>query len=112
MAVTAIGAGLDLADNLIKLFAPTISQEQQESLLDAYKKRSNEIGYVIQMVANAPLGQPLPELHALCDQLCNAAGVPSADIGANVSISLDRLKCLLVIANTLVLVTEQAQVKS
>lgn len=107
MALTTIGAGIDLADTLLKTFAPSITQVQKESLLDAYKKRSAEINAAVASAAVAPEGRPVPALHDVCDSLCVAAGIPSGDLGANVSVSLDRLLALFTIANAYVLLCEQ-----
>jgi hypothetical protein len=109
MAITAIGAGLDLADSLVKLISPSITQEENESVLDAAKSRSEKISAAVNDAAMAAVGEPVPELHAICDELCIAALVPSGDLGTNVTVSLDRLQSLLTIANAYVLLVESSQ---
>jgi len=97
MALTTIGAGLDLADNLVKLFAPSVAQEQKESLLNAHKKRINDI----QAAGDALMANPGDRsvqlaLGALHKRMLNACGYTATGVASiNVSVPLDdELQCL------------------
>jgi len=118
MPLTTIGAGLDLADNLIKLLAPTVTQEQKESLLNAFKIRVGQIQAAGDALAANPADRAAQlALGALHRELLNAAGYTAPGVASlNLSIPLDDdLQCLTAVAQ-LILVLEtnasQQEVKS
>lgn len=114
MALDAIGAGIDLADNLIKLFTPTISQEQKESLLNAFKSRVSEIQARGQaLAANASDRGAQLDLRDLTIKLLNAAGFTAPGLASlDVNVPLDDYLQLLTAVALLVQLNEQSAVKS
>jgi hypothetical protein len=109
MAITTLGAGLELANNLLKLIAPTVSQEQKESLLDAYKKRVSDIQAAGDALGADP-GNRVAQLGlgALTRELLNAAGFTAPGLAdLDVNVPLDDYLQLLTAVDLLVLLTEQ-----
>jgi len=109
MSVTTVGAGLDLADALLKALAPTITQEQKESLLDAYKDRTAKIQSVVNALAGAPADRSRDlALRDLTDELLNDDGLAATGLAAlDIPVPLDTLASLLNAANLLALLLEQ-----
>jgi two-component sensor histidine kinase len=111
MDLTAIGSGIDLADNLVKLISPSVTQEQKESLLDAFKSRISEIQAAGDAVAANPSDRgaqlALGDLHR---RLLNAAGYAAPGVASiNVSVPLDDDLQLLTAVALVVLLAEQGQ---
>jgi hypothetical protein len=71
MSATTVGAGIELATVALNVAAPAITQEQKESILNAYKSRTADAQNVLNQVGK-------PAFPAVADarltSLCNAAG--------------------------------------
>jgi hypothetical protein len=111
MALTTVGAGIDLANSILKVAAPTITQEQKESLLDAYKDRIASLQTASDAVAKNPTSQSAGDAYGLlAGQLLNAGGFTAGGLAAiTISVPLDTADQLLSALILLVLVLEQQQ---
>ena len=111
MSVTALGAGLELANNLLNLVSPTVNQEQKESLLDAYKNRIADIQNKADAVAANPQDRDAQlALGAVTGRLLNAAGFTAPGLASlDIDVPLDDYLQLLTVCATLVFVNEQQQ---
>jgi len=111
MPDTTLGVGLDLADNLIKLIAPTVNQEQKESLLNAFKNRVSQAQAACAAVAANPDDRraqlALGDLHRV---FLNAAGYTALGVASiNVAVPLDDDgQCLTAIALVVLLLETNA----
>jgi hypothetical protein len=111
MAVSTIGAGLELATTLLNLVAPSVSQEQKEILLDEYKKRVAELQAACNAIAAKPDDRAAQlDLGRLTDRLLNAAGFTAPGLASlDLEVPLDDYLQLLTVCSTLILVLEQQQ---
>jgi hypothetical protein len=109
MSATTVGAALDLSKTLVDILAPTISQEQKQSLLNAYKARIASIQAVSDGLVSNPSNRSAQlAVRDLTTGLLNAAGYAAAGVaGINVECPLDDYLQLLNLAAAFVLVIEQ-----
>ncbi len=113
MALDALSSGMELVTTLLNLVAPSLTQEQKESLLDAYKNRTAEIQAASDAIKNDPESREAQLAYgALSNRLCNAAGFPASGLASiDVAVPLDDLDTYLAAINALILVLEQNAVK-
>jgi hypothetical protein len=109
MSDTTVGAGIDLAQTVISVLAPTISQEQKQSLLDAYKTRIEAIQAASDALAAAPDDRDAQLAYgALVGRLLNAGGLTAGGLASiTIRVPLDSGNQLLTLAAFAVLIVEQ-----
>jgi hypothetical protein len=111
MALTTVGAGIDLLNTLLTTFAPGITQEQKESLLDEYKKRLS----AIQDAGDALRANPADRaaqlaMGALTDRVLNAAGLTAPGLASiDIAVPLDDYLQLLTGCDLAAFLLEQQQ---
>jgi hypothetical protein len=109
MSLTTLGAGFDLATTLLNTFAPSLTQEQKQSLLDAYKTRITELQAAGDALAAAPEDRAAElALGALTSRVLNAAGFTAPGLASiDIRVPLDDYLQLLTAADLLTFVNEQ-----
>jgi len=109
MSATTLGAGLDLANNLLTLITPSVTAEQKQTLLDEYKKRISDIQAAADALRADPEFRPNElALGALTNKLLNAAGFAAPGLASiDIAVPLDDYLQLLTVCAALVLVNEQ-----
>jgi hypothetical protein len=115
MSLDPASASLDLAKTVIDIAAPSIAQEQKQSLLNAFKSRIAKIQALSDALAANPLDRAAQLAYgAGVRELLNAAGYTASGVaGVNINTPLDDSDQLLSAVAAFVLLVESnaAQVK-